>query len=140
MIDFTSLYKKVDDLDDANDFEPALTLVRDAAHRILEGGKLPISKEEIEYFLQNSYWAIDRAENSQRGAFWSHELDILSEDIFLTGLKIIRKYDIQDVKTKISYVRCVCTIEKDPERLAALHKEFDELSALHAAQSRRKKL
>ncbi len=138
MIDFTSLYKKVDDLVDANDF--ALTLVRDAAHRILEGGKLPISKEEIEYFLQNSYWAIDRAENSQRGAFWSHELDILSEDIFLTGLKIIRKYDIQDVKTKISYVRCVCSIEKDPVKVAALDKEFDELSALYAAQSRRKKL
>ena len=108
---------------DANDFEPALTLLCDTAHRILEGGKLPISKEEIEYFLQNSYWAIDRAENSQRGAFWSHELDILSEDIFLTGLKIIRKYDIQDVKTKISYVRCVCTIEKDPEKLKALREE-----------------
>ena len=123
MIDFTSLYKKVDDLVDANDFEPALTLLCDTAHRILEGGKLPISKEEIEYFLQNSYWAIDRAENSQRGAFWSHELDILSEDIFLTGLKIIRKYDIQDVKTKISYVRCVCTIEKDPEKLKALREE-----------------
>ena len=123
MIDFTSLYKKVDELVDANDFEPALTLLCDTAHRILEGGKLPISKEEIEYFLQNSYWAIDRAENSQRGAFWSHELDILSEDIFLTGLKIIRKYDIQDVKTKISYVRCVCTIEKDPEKLKALREE-----------------
>lgn len=123
MIDFTSLYKKVDDLVDANDFEPALTLLCDTAHRILEGGKLPISNEEIEYFLQNSYWAIDRAENSQRGAFWSHELDILSEDIFLTGLKIIRKYDIQDVKTKISYVRCVCTIEKDPEKLKALREE-----------------
>ena len=140
MIDFTSLYKKVDDMLDKEEFGPALTLLCDTAHRILEGGKIPISKEEIEYFLQNSYWAIDRAENSQRGAFWSHELDILSEDIFLTGLKIIRKYDIQDVKTKISYVRCVCTIEKDPERLAALHKEFDELSALHVAQSRRKKL
>ena len=123
MIDFTSWYKKVDDLVDANDFEPALTLLCDTAHRILEGGKLPISNEEIEYFLQNSYWAIDRAENSQRGAFWSHELDILSEDIFLTGLKIIRKYDIQDVKTKISYVRCVCTIEKDPEKLKALREE-----------------
>ena len=123
MIDVTSLYKKVDDLVDANDFEPALTLLCDTAHRILEGGKLPISNEEIEYFLQNSYWAIDRAENSQRGAFWSHELDILSEDIFLTGLKIIRKYDIQDVKTKISYVRCVCTIEKDPEKLKALREE-----------------
>ena len=123
MIDFTSLYKKVDDLVDANDFEPALTLLCDTAHRILEGGKLPISNEEIEYFLQNSYWAIDRAENSQRGAFWSHELDILSEDIFLTGIKIIRKYDIQDVKTKISYVRCVCTIEKDPEKLKALREE-----------------
>ena len=140
MIDFTSLYKKVDDLVDANDFEPALTLVRDAAHLILEGGKLPISKEEIEYFLQNSYWAIDRAENSQRGAFWSNELDILSEDITMTGLKIIYKYNIHDIKIRISYVRVACTIEKDPERLAALHKEFDELSALHAAQSRRKKL
>ena len=123
MIDFTSLYKKVDELVDANDFEPALTLVRDAAHRILEGGKLPISKEEIEYFLRKAYGAIDRAENSQRGAFWSHELDILSEDIFLTGLKIIRKYDVQDVGTKISYVRCVCTIEKDPEKLKALREE-----------------
>ena len=140
MIDFTSLYKKVDDLVDANDFEPALTLVRDAAHRILEGGKLPISKEEIEYFLQNSYWAIDRAENSQRGAFWSNELDILSEDITMTGLRIIYKYNIHDIKIRISYVRVACTIEKDPERLAALHKEFDELSALYAAQSRRKKL
>ena len=123
MIDFTSLYKKVDDLVDANDFEPALTLLCDTAHRILEGEKLPISKEEIERFLTEADSAMDRAENSQRGAFWSHELDILSEDIFLTGLKIIRKYDIQDVKTKISYVRCVCTIEKDPEKLKALREE-----------------
>ena len=69
MIDFTSLYKKVDELVDANDFEPALTLLCDTAHRILEGGKLPISKEEIEYFLRKAYGAIDRAENSQRGAF-----------------------------------------------------------------------
>ena len=140
MIDFTSLYKKVDDLVDANDFEPALTLLCDTAHRILEGEKLPVSKEEIERFLTEADSAMDRAENSQRGAFWSHELDILSEDIFLTGLKIIRKYDIQDVKTKISYVRCVCSIEKDPVKVAALDKEFDELSALYAAQSRRKKL
>lgn len=140
MIDFTSLYKKVDELVDANDFEPALTLVRDAAHRILEGEKLPVSKEGIEYFLRNSYWAIDRAENSQRGAFWSHELDILSNDITMTGLRIIRKHNIQDIKIRISYVRVACIIEKDPEKLAALHKEFDELSALYAAQSRHKKL
>ena len=140
MIDFTSLYKKVDDLVDANDFEPALTLVRDAAHRILEGGKLPISKEEIEYFLQNSYWAIDRAENSQRGAFWSNELNALSRVMVMTGLKIIRKYDVQDVSVKISYVRSASSLEKDPVKVAALDKEFDELSALYAAQSRRKKL
>ena len=67
-------------------------------------------------------------------------MQVIAADIKMTGLKIIRKYDVQDVGTKISYVRCVCTIEKDPERLAALHKEFDELSALYAAQSRRKKL
>lgn len=87
MIDFTSLYKKVDELVDANDFEPALTLVRDAAHRILEGGKLPVSKEEIERFLTEADSAMDRAENSQRGAFWSHELDVLSEEIFLNRIK-----------------------------------------------------
>ena len=58
----------------------------------------------------------------------------------MTGLKIIYKYNIHDIKIWISYVRVACTIEKDPERLAALHKEFDELSALYAAQSRRKKL
>ncbi len=140
MIDFTSLYKKVDELVDANDFEPALTLVRDAAHRILEGGKLPVSKEEIERFLTEADSAMDRAENSQRGAFWSHELDILSNDITMTGLRIIRKHNIQDIKIRISYVRVACIIEKDPEKLAALHKEFDELSALYAAQSRHKKL
>ncbi len=140
MIDFTSLYKKVDELVDANDFEPALTLVRDTAHRILEGGKLPVSKEEIERFLTEADSAMDRAENSQRGAFWSHELDILSNDITMTGLRIIRKHNIQDIKIRISYVRVACIIEKDPEKLAALHKEFDELSALYAAQSRHKKL
>ena len=140
MIDFTSLYKKVDDLVDTNDFEPALTLLCDTAHRILEGGKLPVSKEEIERFLTEADSAMDRAENSQRGAFWSNELDILSEDITMTGLRIIYKYNIHDIKIRISYVRVACTIEKDPERLAALHKEFDELSALYAAQSRRKKL
>ena len=140
MIAFTSLYKKVDDLVDANDFEPALTLLCDTAHRILEGEKLPISKEEIERFLTEADSAMDRAENSQRGAFWSNELDILSEDITMTGLRIIYKYNIHDIKIRISYVRMACTIEKDPERLAALHKEFDELSALYAAQSRRKKL
>ena len=93
MIAFTSLYKKVDDLVDANDFEPALTLLCDTAHRILEGEKLPVSKEEIERFLTEADSAMDRAENSQRGAFWSNELDILSEDITMTGLKIIYKYN-----------------------------------------------
>ena len=58
----------------------------------------------------------------------------------MTGLRIIYKYNAHDIKIRISYVRVACTIEKDPERLAALHKEFDELSALYAAQSRRKKL
>lgn len=58
----------------------------------------------------------------------------------MTGLRIIRKHNIQDIKIRISYVRVACIIEKDPEKLAALHKEFDELSALYAAQSRHKKL
>ena len=140
MIDFTSLYKKVDELVDANDFEPALTLLCDTAHRILEGEKLPVSKEEIERFLTEADSAMDRAENSQRGAFWSNELNALSRVMVMTGLKIIRKYDVQDVSVKISYVRSASSLEKDPVKVAALDKEFDELSALYAAQSRRKKL
>ena len=140
MIDFTSLYKKVDDLVDANDFEPALTLVRDAAHRISEGGKLPISQEEVELFLQKAHWAIERAANYHREAFWDRDLQVIAADIEKTGLKIIRKYDVQDVSVKISYVRSASSLEKDPVKVAALDKEFDELSALYAAQSRRKKL
>ncbi len=140
MIDFTSLYKKVDELVDANDFEPALTLVRDAAHRILEGGKLPVSKEEIEEFLKEARSAIRWAANYHRESFWDRDLQVIAADIEKTGLKIIRKYDVQDVSVKISYVRAACCVEKDPEKLAALHKEFDELSALYAAQSRHKKL
>ena len=69
MIDFTSLYKKVDELVDANDFEPALTLLCDTAHRILEGGKLPISKEEIERFLtqkQILQWTGQKIVNVER--------------------------------------------------------------------------
>ena len=58
----------------------------------------------------------------------------------MTGLRIIYKYNIHDMKIRISYVRVACTIEKDPVKVAALDKEFDELSALYAAQSRRKKL
>lgn len=140
MIGFTSLYKKVDELVDANDFETALTLVRDTAHRILEGGKLPIPKEDVELFLQKAHWAIERAANYHREAFWDRDLQVIGADIEETGLKIIRKYDVQDVSVKISYVRAACCVEKDPEKLAALHKEFDELSALYAAQSRHKKL
>ena len=140
MIDFTSLYKKVDELVDANDFEPALTLLCDTAHRILEGGKIPISKEEIEEFLKEARSAIRWAANYHREAFWDRDLQVLGADIEKTGLKIIRKYDVRDASVKISYVRAACCVEKDPERLAALHKEFDELSALYAAQSRRKKL
>ena len=140
MIDFTSLYKKVDDMLDKEEFGPALTLLRDTAHRILEGGKIPISKEEIEEFLKEARSAIRWAANYHREAFWDRDLQVIAADIKMTGLKIIRKYDVQDVSVKISYVRAACCVEKDPERLAALHKEFDELSALHAAQSRRKKL
>ena len=58
MIDFTSLYKKVDDMLDKEEFGPALTLLRDTAHRILEGEKLLISKEEIEEFLKEARSAI----------------------------------------------------------------------------------
>ena len=125
---------------DKEEFGPALTLLRDTAHRILEGGKIPISKEEIEEFLKEARSAIRWAANYHREAFWDRDLQVLGADIEKTGLKIIRKYDVQDVSVKISYVRAACCVEKDPERLAALHKEFDELSALHAAQSRRKKL
>ena len=98
MIDFTSVYKKVDDLVDANDFEPALTLLCDTAHRILEGGKLPVSKEEIERFLTKADSAMDRAENSQRGAFWSNELNALSRVMIMTGMKIIHRFDIPIVR------------------------------------------
>ena len=123
MIDFTSLYKKVDELVDANDFEPALTLLCDTAHRILEGGKLPISKQEIERFLTEADSAMDRAENSQRGAFWSNELNALSRVMVMTGMKIIHRFDIQNIIVKKSYMRSACIIEKDPEKLKALREE-----------------
>ena len=140
MIDFSSLYQNVKDKFAEEDFASGLNLLRDTAHRILEGGKLPISQEDVELFLQKAYWAIERAANYHREAFWDRDLQVIAADIKMTGLKIIRKYDVQDVSVKISYVRSASSLEKDPVKVAALDKEFDELSALHAAQSRRKKL
>ena len=140
MIDFTSLYQNVKDKFAEEDFASGLNLLRDTAHRILEGGKLPISQEDVELFLQKAYWAIERAANYHREAFWDRDLQVIAADIEKTGLKIIRKYDVQDVSVKISYVRSASSLEKDPVKVAALDKEFDELSALYAAQSRRKKL
>ena len=140
MIDFASLYQNVKDKFAEEDFASGLNLLRDTAHRILEGGKLPISQEDVELFLQKAYWAIERAANYHREAFWDRDLQVLGADIEKTGLKIIRKYDVQDVSVKISYVRSASSLEKDPVKVAALDKEFDELSALYAAQSRRKKL
>lgn len=140
MIDFSSLYQNVKDKFAEEDFASGLNLLRDTAHRILEGGKLPISQEDVELFLQKAYWAIERAANYHREAFWDRDLQVLGADIEMTGLKIIRKYDVQDVSVKISYVRSASSLEKDPVKVAALDKEFDELSALYAAQSRRKKL
>ena len=140
MIDFTSLYQNVKDKFAEEDFASGLNLLRDTAHRILEGGKLPISQEEVELFLQKAYWAIEHAANYHREAFWDRDLQVIAADIKMTGLKIIRKYDVQDVSVKISYVRSASSLEKDPVKVAALDKEFDELSALYAAQSRRKKL
>ena len=140
MIDFTSLYQNVKDKFAEEDFASGLNLLRDTAHRILEGGKLLISQEEVELFLQKAHWAIERAANYHREAFWDRDLQVIAADIEKTGLKIIRKYDVQDVSVKISYVRSASSLEKDPVKVAALDKEFDELSALYAAQSRRKKL
>lgn len=140
MIDFTSLYQNVKDKFAEEDFASGLNLLRDTAHRILEGGKLPISQEDVELFLQKAYWAIERAANYHREVFWDRDLQVIAADIKMTGLKIIRKYDVQDVSVKISYVRSASSLEKDPVKVAALDKEFDELSALYAAQSRRKKL
>ena len=140
MIDFASLYQNVKDKFAEEDFASGLNLLRDTAHRILEGGKLPISQEDVELFLQKAYWAIERAANYHREAFWDRDLQVIAADIKMTGLKIIRKYDVQDVSVKISYVRSASSLEKDPVKVAALDKEFDELSALYAAQSRRKKL
>ena len=140
MIDFTSLYQNVKDKFAEEDFVSGLNLLRDTAHRILEGGKLPISQEEVELFLQKAHWAIERAANYHREAFWDRDLQVIAADIKMTGLKIIRKYDVQDVSVKISYVRSASSLEKDPVKVVALDKEFDELSALYAAQSRRKKL
>ena len=140
MIGFTSLYQNVKDKFAEEDFASGLNLLRDTAHRILEGEKLLISKEEIEEFLKEARSAIRWAANYHREAFWDRDLQVLGADIEKTGLKIISKYDVQDVSVKISYIRAACCVEKDPEKLAALHKEFDELSALYAAQSRHKKL
>lgn len=140
MIDFSSLYQNVKDKFAEEDFASGLNLLRDTAHRILEGGKLPISQEDVELFLQKAYWAIERAANYHREAFWDRDLQVIAADIKMTGLKIIRKYDVQDVSVKISYVRSASSLEKDPVKVAALDKEFDELSALYAAQSRHKKL
>ena len=140
MIDFTSLYQNVKDKFAEEDFASGLNLLRDTAHRILEGGKLPISQEDVELFLQKAYWTIERAANYHREAFWDRDLQVIAADIKMTGLKIIRKYDVQDVSVKISYVRSASSLEKDPVKVVALDKEFDELSALYAAQSRRKKL
>ena len=140
MIDFASLYQNVKDKFAEEDFASGLNLLRDTAHRILEGGKLPISQEDVELFLQKAYWAIERAANYHREAFWDRDLQVIAADIKMTRLKIIRKYDVQDVSVKISYVRSASSLEKDPVKVAALDKEFDELSALYAAQSRRKKL
>ena len=75
------------------DFASGLNLLRDTAHRILEGGKLPISQEDVELFLQKAYWAIERAANYHREAFWDRDLQVIAADIKMTGLKIIRKYD-----------------------------------------------
>ena len=140
MIDFASLYQNVKDKFAEEDFASGLNLLRDTAHRILEGGKLLISQEEVELFLQKAHWAIERAANYHREAFWDRDLQVIAADIEKTGLKIIRKYDVQDASVKISYVRSASSLEKDPVKVAALDKEFDELSALYAAQSRRKKL
>ena len=140
MIDFASLYQNVKDKFAEEDFVSGLNLLRDTAHRILEGGKLPISQEDVELFLQKAYWTIERAANYHREAFWDRDLQVIAADIKMTGLKIIRKYDVQDVSVKISYVRSASSLEKDPVKVVALDKEFDELSALYAAQSRRKKL
>ena len=123
MIDFTSLYQNVKDKFAEEDFASGLNLLRDTAHRILEGGKLPISQEEVELFLQKAYWAIERAANYHREAFWDRDLQVIAADIKMTGLKIIRKYDVQDVSVKISYVRAACCVEKDPEKLKALREE-----------------
>ena len=123
MIDFTSLYQNVKDKFADEDFASGLNLLRDTAHRILEGGKLPISQEDVELFLQKAYWAIERAANYHREAFWDRDLQVIAADIEKTGLKIIRKYDVQDVSVKISYVRAACCVEKDPEKLKALREE-----------------
>ena len=123
MIDFASLYQNVKDKFAEEDFASGLNLLRDTAHRILEGGKLLISQEEVELFLQKAHWAIERAANYHREAFWDSDLQVIAADIEKTGLKIIRKYDVQDVSVKISYVRAACCVEKDPEKLKALREE-----------------
>ena len=84
---------------------------------------MPISQEDVELFLQKAHWAIERAANYHREAFWDRDLQVIAADIEKTGLKIIRKYDVQDVSVKISYVRAACCVEKDPEKLKALREE-----------------
>ena len=123
MIDIAYLYQNVKDKFAEEDFASGLNLLWDTAHRILEGGKLPISQEEVELFLQKAHWAIERAANYHREAFWDRDLQVIAADIEKTGLKIIRKYDVQDVSVKISYVRAACCVEKDPEKLKALREE-----------------
>ena len=50
-------------------------------------------------------------------------MNALSRVMIMTGMKIIHRFDIQNIIVKKSYMRSACIIEKDPEKLKALREE-----------------
>lgn len=139
-MDLNELYRKVKKCNDSGNFEPALLLLRTAAQQILKEDKMPIPHKSIEYFLNMCYSTIVYGVNYMRESIWTDKMGDIADEIMRTGLQIIRKYDIQNLKIKISFVRSVASIERNPAIVKALDEERSILVEKMIALEERQKL
>lgn len=126
-MNFNELYYKTEESLKEHNYGSCLGFLHVAARQILRDEKILVSTSDIEYFLNYVTSVQVEGENYCRGALWTRNIDDIATEINRICLQIIRKYDIQDLKIKLNYLRVVINRKEESEEKRKLNKELDDL-------------
>ena len=136
-MDIEKLYRQSEMYNKKHDYDLSLALLRDAAHEILADSKILIKNKNIEYFLGFVESVETEAADYTRIGMTNSQ-SAIAKEMNNICLQIIRKYNVQDLHLRISFIRAVMAEEKDPEKLKELEKEWNILLEKKMALGRNK--